>query len=633
MLFYAFCRAYITIADNGLSNKISIPYDDHAQDVSASNESNNSTQPSSPANGVSDQENVDHDSGVTGASSPSLPPSLDEDYESGSGRIYYMSHEEERALNGANDDVSWELVVKSIEQGNENHTADLKEAHEAEIRSLQGELRRANTKIGICQKKLKQINEARSFDEDCRKENEKTMRHLITTSQNMQRQKDELQTQLDILSSDLENGHKSAVEADLQKEVRGLVDVINGMKQTNEEQQLSNSEWFKRNEKMLRDANKNSEAKEAELKRLRESYNAMSSDLVKAQETAQEYYGKMHNLGHEQERELNIDDLKKMVDRKDRAYHDLRSEAVVCFDRLTRLEKSSNKAQSHARQENCILRDELEELKFANRDLKEKKEQYQVTAENFLGFFYKKLTGSDVTDAMGDYFEIAINDNEKLSSNLETRNAKISDLRHKVKALEVGSQQNTELLESKERLVAELEQRIRDEEIKVHNAETDLGLTTNDHRATSDEKDRQIENLQNMIEDSRREATFYMNSKADECIQTYVLKKENEANFFRRECERLKDENSKLVWQQEMKHQHDSENQEHSYFNDCHNEQVGILLEKAYKEITFLREKIDQPIGFGPTFSHYAELEDHKAQIITSAEKIEVLTALGTKLF
>lgn len=603
-----------------------------------------SSRPSSPANDSSDQEAARLLGEVTDPSSPSGQSSLDEE-EPRNGQLYYISHEEERMLE-ENVEVPWEMVVESIEQSHRNEIADLKEAHEDEVRSLKGTVRRANTKIGIFQKKIKQLDEARSLNENRLKDEERTLHHLISTSQVLQRQKDELQAQNGILTSELENGRQSTVVNGLQQEIRELVHVINRMKQSNQEQQAAHRDWVKRNEEMLRDANKERNGLEAQLKTLQETHSAMASELLKTQETAHEYWAKIHGLGGEEGRPLDSDDLKKLIGYKDRAYQDLRIEAVECFDRFAELEKSSNKDRINACQEVSSLRDELEGLKSSNEYLEAAKKQYQLRAENYLGFFHRKLVASDLTEAMADYFDMAVKDNQKLNAKLENQTIEISDLRSKVRSLEAKSRRNQDLFEKKEGLVAELEEKICQEEIKVHNGEMDLALTANDHQRIINQKDEIIAGLQNTAESYKKESIFYINSKADKGVRAYITEKEEEAKFYQEYCDKLYAEKSALEFQLKIKHQADRDNEVQNYHNYCHDNELGMRLEKAYDEVAALKEQIKQPTGFVAAFNQYEEfqackarnvalvkdLQLYKENRVNSAEIIPILTGVGKEL-
>ena len=589
-----------------------------------------SSQPSSPANDGSDQDAARLLGEVTDPSSPGGQLSLDED-ESRNGQIYYIGHEEERMLE-ENAEVPWEMVVDSIEQRHKNEMADLTEAHEDEIRSLEGEVRRANTKIGIYQKKIKQLDEARLFNKNYIKEKERIMQHHISTSQVLQRQKDELQqAQFDILTSELENGYQITNVNNLQKVIRDLLHVINGMEQSNQDKQAADRDCLKQNEEMLRDAKKERDGLEAQLKSLQKTLSAMALELLKTQETAQEYWIKMHGLGGEEGRPLDSDDLKKLIGYKDRAYQDLRSEAVECFDRFAELEKSCNKDRISACQEVSSLHDELEGLRSSNEYLKDAKAQYQLRAENYLGFFHRKLVASDLTEAMGDYFDIAIKDNQKLNAKLETQNVEISDLRSKVESLEAKSRQRQDLFKEKEELVADLEAKICQEEIKVHNGEMDLALTANDHQRIINQKDECIAGLQSTAENCKKELSSYIYTNADEGVKAYIIQKEKEAKYYEEYCDKLYAEKSGLEFQLKIKHQADKDNEAHSYYKYCHDNELGMRLEKAYEEIADLKEQIKQPTGFLAAFNQYEEFQDYKARNIALVKDLQAAEEKATK--
>lgn len=513
----------------------------------------------------------------------------------------------------------WEEAFRSQEQNHANELEDLREDYEVELIAV----RDAHAQVVDAASSFKSLAERRVHDltsekVDLKKEleaKEMVLQSTVAASQNLQQNLDKLK---DTHDASLED-HSRIVDM-LQQENAQLLGVISSM-QGKEQEQFRHRTSIEHIEASLPVFEEQQEMKE-KLQKAQEDNNTLATGLAAAQHQALFFQERAYDLTHVIESSPNeFANIRGVIELKDQMFSDLEERAGACFDALTELKKKSDEEKKLAGKEIALLKENLAKSQRSNAALQESKNIFQGHCENVYTMLQKKIFKTDFTEALSHYFQIATQDNAILKNEVQRQASEISRDDFKIVSLETEIRHVKKTLQEKEKSGSELEIAARSKEAEIGRLELRLDDIARAFKESSDEKDAQITNLGEKLQD---QFDVTLEQSRDDRERGFLQSREDEITKLREMCQRLTDANQQLEWQLESQAQNCADNAGYACLIEQTAEEYKRKWEEVENETRTAQKQIRDELGI-PDSVRVPSVMGQKLELDEKRLEIEVL--------
>lgn len=312
--------------------------------------------------------------------------------------------------------------------------------------------------------------------------------------------------------------------------------------------------------------------------------------------------------------------VRGVLEQKDRIFSDLEKKAGEYFDALVELKKSSEEEKELAWKEIAMLKDKLDKSQLSNAALQVSKDTFQSHCEDVYTMLQKKVFATDFTEAICRYFEIVTHDNTILKNEVQRQGSEISRDDSKISSLETEIRLVKKALQEKEKSSNELETTVRSKEIDIGRLEMRLDNSTCAFKESSDEKDAQIADLGDALQD-RFNMTLGLIEKSREDVEREFLgDREDEIRRLGEKCQQLTDLNNQLEWRLELETKNCADNAKHACLKEKVAEEYRYKWEEVENETKRIREELRIPDS-----AKVPSVLDQKLELDEKRLEIEVL--------
>lgn len=519
----------------------------------------------------------------------------------------------------ANQSGQWEEAFRSQEQDHANELEKLREDHEVELIAVKDAYAQvidaASSLNSLAESRVKDLTSEKLDLKKDLQAKETILQSAVAASQELQQNLDELKN---IHDASLED-HSCVVDI-LQQENSQLLGVISSM-QSKEQEQFCHRTSNEHIEASLSVFEEQQEMQE-KLQKAKKDNSTLAAGLAAAQHQALFFQKRAYDLSHVLESSPNeFASIRGVIEQKDQMFSDLEKRAGACFEALTELKKSSDEEKELAEKEIALLTDKLAKSQRSNAALQESKNIFQEQCENVYTMLQKRIFATDFTEAMSHYFQIATQDNAILKNEVQRQASEISRDGFKILSLETEIRLVKKTLQEKERSGSELEIAARSKEAEIGRLELRLDDITRAFKESSDQKDAQITDLGEKLQD-RFNVT--PEQSLDDRERGFLQTREDEITKLVEMCQRLTDANQQLEWHLESQAQNCADNAAYACLIEQTAKEYKRKWEKAENKTRTEQKRIREELGI-PDSGKVPSALDQMLELKGKRLKIEVL--------
>lgn len=337
------------------------------------------------------------------------------------------------------DNRTWEQLVTVLEESREREMIDLREDIAALNEQYQQDVDAANSKKLVLQKRVKKLLEQKVACETDLEAKNATIEQAVAASRYYQDNYDRIKKEYALLSATILRDRflpSSSSANDLQQENTRLCNLVASLSSENE-----------RLNSMLQDTHTHNKSLEDQVTQSLESNRVLGKHLQKCYKDAELYIQRMHHLNNALNQEPGkYADVDREIKLRDQRYTDLELRAGECFTALIQLEKKSTEDQEAACAEVADLKTRLEKQETDIASLKASKVTFQRHSEEVYDMLASRILPSTLFDAMNEYFQLVINDNDILKAKIEDQILEICLEKEKIKLLSLENQSHEQII-------------------------------------------------------------------------------------------------------------------------------------------------------------------------------------------
>lgn len=302
-----------------------------------------------------------------------------------------------------------------------------------------------------------------------------------------------------------------------------------------------------------------------QLQKVQRENSTLSAGLAAAQHQALYFQERAQDLTHALLSSPNeFANVRGVLEQKDRIFSDLEKKAGEYFDALVELKKSSEEEKELAWKETAMLKDKLHKSQLSNAAHQVSKDTFQSHCEDVYTMLQKKVFATDFTEAICRYFEIVTHDNTILKNEVQRQGSEISRDDSKISSLENEIRIVKKALQEKEKSGSELETTVRSKEIDIGRLEMRLGNITCAFKESGDEKDAQIADLADALQDRFNMTLGLIEKSREDAEREFLGGREDEIRRLGEKCQQLTDINNQLEWRLELEAKNCADNAKHA---------------------------------------------------------------------
>lgn len=358
-----------------------------------------------------------------------------------------------------------------------------------------------------------------------------------------------------------------------------------------------------------------------QLQKVQRENSTLSAGLAAAQHQALYFQERAQDLTHALLSSPNeFANVRGVLEQKDRIFSDLEKKAGEYFDALVELKKSSEEEKELAWKETAMLKDKLHKSQLSNAAHQVSKDTFQSHCEDVYTMLQKKVFATDFTEAICRYFEIVTHDNTILKNEVQRQGSEISRDDSKISSLENEIRIVKKALQEKEKSGSELETTVRSKEIDIGRLEMRLGNITCAFKESGDEKDAQIADLADALQDRFNMTLGLIEKSREDAEREFLGGREDEIRRLGEKCQQLTDINNQLEWRLELEAKNCADNAKHA----CLKEQAAEEYKHKWEEVENETKRIREQLGI-PDSAKVPSVLDQKLELDEKRLEIEVL--------
>ena len=477
----------------------------------------------------------------------------------------------------AKNDANWTVVLKLKGKQHYEEISDLKEEHQATLKftnksfedqmaslrkrtqyfqlknnAIKAELKSMKTERGELEKKLNSllIVEHDTIDAGTRPEEHTMLREenirlrgVISFMQDLGSEKvTDLQCQLREKDIEIEDVFKAGLMKviEIHSQLRNSEVIVDEVFQTGLEKESEFQRQLQEKDRIIDGAFHQNTRLERELAKATEENYALRANYAKDKEAFDANYEQLHYLRGAQEQDPANDlDIQKLLDYKDKQFSDLEKRAGGAFKALRQEQIQHKLGQELSAKRIEELERALDFERTAAQMLRLCKADYKKATEDILGMLRTRITESDVNTAMSQLYDIAVRDNETLSTGAEEQERELVQVKERLVTLE--SERYAWKLASQQSKIQyeELVEEKRATDLASENLKWKLDILSEEHREEVEVKDATIAGLERRLSIRNEEFTAMKQASLDGRMLTSLEDKEYQIGWQKTEIERL----------------------------------------------------------------------------------------------
>ncbi|MCJ1465127.1 hypothetical protein MMC07_003743 [Pseudocyphellaria aurata] len=385
------------------------------------------------------------------------------------------------------------------------------DAHEDRMRAIkvasEKSSKAAEAKKVVLQNRIAELESCKAMMEDELESKKVAMQQAITTSLHLQQNNNELKKMYEDIAKESEESNCSALNHQTSATL-AAVEEKNVLQQ--------------------------------ELSDVLNTNRALLADLTAAQELATFCERRMKALNYALAQSPNeIANLSGVIALKDKMFSDVDRRAKESSLALHNLEKKSDMDRRLARQETVVLKAELEKNQRTIAELWMSREVFQGQCEAILAMQRKKVRTDDLITAMDGYFQTVLHDNSVLKSEIQRQACEISSQNLKVVMHEAAMEDIEKTLKAEKESNNELRLALSTKDIEFGALEVELNSVHADHQSIIDEKDRQLADADQRVQNAFDAIENFINEGLDERQRLLIQRKDEKIAALEKRCQRL----------------------------------------------------------------------------------------------
>lgn len=490
----------------------------------------------------------------------------------------------------------WKLLLKSRKQSYKNELADLRDAHKDEIKALNLDHRE---KIMVLeaeklahQKTVQELESSNATMQVKLEEKDVIIYQLVGTSQTLQQKYDELKEHYDCASTGSELTDTSALNHQIAATLAAIEE---------------------RN------------AVQKELDSAINANRALEADLAIAQNHAQSFELRVRELWEALEQSPNeVANIKGVIELKNKMFSDLEKRAGECFNLLTSLQEKSVQEKKTASQEIAALKAKLRRKEILVAGLQRSKNKFQHQSEVVFAMLLSKVYRDNLINAMEEYFQITIQDNSFLQTEVERQAGEIASCDLKIVLLETAVHEAERSLEEKRKAVSEVELALNTKDVELVMVQMELNSINIDHQADIDRKDELLADTNRRLRETSDEKAELMTKESHAREQWFLKSKDDKIKALEKKCRKLSSSNQRLERDLQTQIDISDANCEATNLSEAELEETRVKLKAVEGQIEQQQEQVREWLGL-PTSINVADVIAMKKALGEAQSRIQEL--------
>ena len=494
--------------------------------------------------------NWPHRSSYQGLEEPKLSQTGETDLDA---EESHNDHDSDSINTRSANERAWEMAFESQEKTYESEMAELREGHQQEIGTLklklQDEAKAANSRKLMLQKRVKKLTQEKAKLQGDLESNAERTQQALSVAQESQFKFDEMEKKYNSFVSSIchEDNLKYETIRKLTEENEKLAGVISSMQPEQTRETTPTSGGLNQQSMATPAMVERQQELEQRLESVSEEIRVLTAGLGRNQIFASQLeHRNLELYSALNARPNEVANISGVIELKDQMLSDAERTATECVDALKELRETSNLERVLAAKKIAMLKVMLELSEKSNAGLQESKSRFQHLAEAALGMLQGKVFQTELTAALENYSNAAIQDNEDLTSLVSLQHDNLSSFGTKVVSLESEIRNLEKASATKDQRVADLEDQGRTADLEIGRLEVELEAVRVGQTARIDRKVARLRLAKQEITALKQD----LKAAFDEKLELLKVGLDERglayANWKAQECERLSSANQKL---------------------------------------------------------------------------------------
>lgn len=469
------------------------------------------------------------------------------------------------AIEKPTDEKVWKLVLKSRKQSHKHELAELQDAHEDEVKALQVD---HHEKIMVVEaektelrKRVQELDSSKATLEADLEAKEDTLRRLTGALQNLRQECDELNAQRYRASTESEQTGRSAPSDQVAATLAAI------------------------------------EERKAMQKELDAALNAkqiLAKDLADAQCNAVTFEDRVREMSAALDQSPNeVANIRGVIELKDKMYSDLTVTAGELLTALTKLEENSARERKIACRKVAKLTATLENKERVITDLRRSKRH----CEDVFAMLPSKVHRDDLINAMEECFQITVQENSFLLTEVERQAVEIDSRDSEIESLKTAVLEAERSLESKTTAGNNFEIALSAKDIDLDTLQMELDSIKADHQVVINQKDESYADAERKIQEAHDTTTELLAMGRDE-RQNWLLKsKDDKIVALEKKCEKLSSFYQRLNRRLQTRASVSAENAEAASLSEAKSKKTLAKLKEVQDKMENQQEEFRERLG------------------------------------
>lgn len=463
---------------------------------------------------------------------------------------------------------AWRLVCDMKDQLYESTLTDLREDHEAELRTLKEEqeerLKAADSRKTFLQKQVRKLMEYRNGLQHELKAKDELARSVTTSVESLQQENARLRDLVLSLRSREDSDEVAALKVSVAEKEMTLFNAFT-------------------HEKSL----------EARLATAQQTIDKLNKCYYKSYKFGEYYFERAQDLNYARDGTTHQSaELERAVKYSEKMYHDLEKRSGDCFAELGRVERLRDLEQAAAEAEINSLKQACAKHHQTIMSLEDSKRASENESAKMGMLLNERLTDTAIRDATSEVLKTMLVDGQILKQSIEIQDQQILNKNNQILALQSGKRALEGDLEMSAEALNELQNEIRTYKTRVESLEIEQDIMSGEHQETLQLKESEIINLTATIDTCRRNVEELAQLDQEAKTQWLIGSKNQAIEALQRKNKALEDSNHKLLTKVDDFESKEEFNVTAASMYDAHHGDLCDRLEAAEREVAELREEL-----------------------------------------